>query len=604
MLFTFFQNITLIITFTFIYIKFKNLIIKKTNSKFLWISGACIIASVLSTSTMFNPLLYGDFIFDLRSVPIFLISYKMGLKAGFVTSMLPALYRWNMGGTGAMQGILWAILLPALLGSMLNKRKCKSHPIALIDTKAIIPAFLVFSIIREGLNFATLDISFGEWINIGLHVTTFSAIALMSMVIIINDANKNEQWEKTLSVSEERYKKLVELLPDAILAYRGDTIVYANTAAIELMGLNSADEVINSKLESLISTHPDYTNLGSIIKDFQQGKITSSLSENKFIIRDGSEIDVEIRGVSFISDGEFFIINVIRNITSHKKAQELERKIIQERKLLEETIEYDKLKVDFFANLSHELKTPINLIFSAIQLMEFDIKNNFQESSKNLSTRIRVLKQNCNRMVKLANNLIDITKIDSGYFSLDMQNCNIVSIVEDVTLSVAEYIENSNIKLIFDTDVEEKIVAVDPNAIERIILNLLSNAVKFTKPDNEILVNIHDEEENIIISVKDKGQGIPKDKIDVIFDRFRQGDKSLNRKQEGSGIGLSLVKSLVEIHGGEIYVISNPNEGSEFIIKMPARIICDGPEKSNLEELRDNHIETIRVEFSDIYSLN
>jgi len=135
------------------------------------------------------------------------------------------------------------------------------------------------------------------------------------------------------------------------------------------------------------------------------------------------------------------------------------------------------------------------------------------------------------------------------------------------------------------------------------MLNLLSNAIKFTDSGGNINVNIYDKGENIIISVKDSGIGISKDKQDIIFDRFRQVDKSLTRDHEGSGIGLSLVKSLVEMHGGKISIQSEYGKGSEFIIELPVKTVLEKSDKENHEMQQQGHVEKIHLEFADIYSL-
>ena len=172
-------------------------------------------------------------------------------------------------------------------------------------------------------------------------------------------------------------------------------------------------------------------------------------------------------------------------------------------------------------------------------------------------------------------------------------------------MSVAEYIKSKSIELIFDTDIEECIISCDPEKIERVILNLLANSIKFTKPGGNITVNMYDKGENIIISIKDTGIGIPNDKLDIIFDRFRQVDRSLTRKQEGSGIGLSIVKSLVELHKGTISVLSEYGKGTEFIIVFPVIVL---PKENDIcgvfEAESQERIERIHIEFSDIYSLN
>ena len=197
-------------------------------------------------------------------------------------------------------------------------------------------------------------------------------------------------------------------------------------------------------------------------------------------------------------------------------------------------------------------------------------KNNLDK--ENLKKYIKYIKQNSYRLLRLANNLIDISKMDIGSYNLQCSNQNIVSIIEDITLSVADYIKNNNIELIFDTDSEEVITYCDADKIERIMLNLLSNAIKYTKENGYIKVEINTTKSDVIVSVKDSGVGIPKDKLDIIFDRFGQVNASFNRKNEGSGIGLSIVKNLIEMHGGYIDVKSEIEKGSDFIFTIPIKI--------------------------------
>ena len=279
---------------------------------------------------------------------------------------------------------------------------------------------------------------------------------------------------------------------------------------------------------------------------------------------------------------------------------------ITNKKLLDESILSETLKTEFFTNLSHELKTPLNVILCTLQLLDtLTIGSNLSDKEKTFKKYSNIMKQNCYRQLRLVNNMLDITKLDAGFLELNPQNCNIVSVVESVTLSVAEYIKTKSIELIFDTDIEECIMSCDPEKIERVILNLLSNSIKFTKPGGNMTVNMYDKGENIIISIKDTGIGIPNDKLDIIFDRFRQVDRSLTRGQEGSGIGLSIVKSIVELHEGIISVLSEYGNGTEFIIVLPITVL---PKDNNICEVFESEsqerIERINIEFSDIYSLN
>lgn len=260
---------------------------------------------------------------------------------------------------------------------------------------------------------------------------------------------------------------------------------------------------------------------------------------------------------------------------------------------------------DFYTNMTHEFKTPLNIMLSTIQLMEFNANDKSRIDKKNYRKYIRLLKQNVYRMIRMTNNLIDINKLECGFYELHLKNVNIVSIVEDIAQSVAPYAKDRDIDLIFDTDAEELIIACDPDKLERIMLNLLSNAIKFTNPGGLIKVNIHIEGESVDIIVEDNGIGIPEVKTGKLFDRFVQVDQSSHYNKGGSGIGLSLVKSLVENHGGSVGVESRVGEGCRLTVSLPCRQVDTEVENnaSITDEGPSNRlVELIHVEFSDIYT--
>lgn len=262
------------------------------------------------------------------------------------------------------------------------------------------------------------------------------------------------------------------------------------------------------------------------------------------------------------------------------------------------------MKTEFFANISHELRTPLNVLLGALQLLELIDKNDSLEVNRDkIKKYCMIMKQNCYRLVRLVNNLIDITKIDTGYFLFHPKTIDLVNVVEEITLSVIGYSESKGIRLVFDTNVEERLVNLDPDLIERIILNLLSNSIKFTGSGGEIYVNINDNDNEIIIDVRDTGIGIPDEKLIDIFERFAQVDKSLSRSNEGSGIGLSLVKSLVELQGGKVEIKSKYGVGTDIKVIFPINEL-DNNLKNKYENSfdRENNIEKINIEFSDIYS--
>ena len=261
-------------------------------------------------------------------------------------------------------------------------------------------------------------------------------------------------------------------------------------------------------------------------------------------------------------------------------------------------LEDNKLKLDFFVNISHELRTPVNLISSTIQLIKLNLKNLSKEDENIISKYIDIMESNSMRLIRLINNLIDSTKIDAGFVKFTPINADIIKFIEDVCDSVVDYVDFNKMNLIFDTDREEEIVLFDPDIIERILLNLLSNAVKFNKVDGTIYVNLYTKDDEIRITVRDEGIGIPKEKLSSIFKRFEQLKTKNKIEKQGSGIGLYLVKSLVTLHGGNIKVESKVNEGSKFIITIPKKVLENGEELVIDEKEKANRKASI--EFSDI----
>lgn len=310
----------------------------------------------------------------------------------------------------------------------------------------------------------------------------------------------------------------------------------------------------------------------------------------------------KLKGCLFVAvTGLMLYFLIEKSMRALKHSDEKLKRINEENiRLLNEKIEYDKLKTEFFTNISHEFRTPLNVLLGSLQLLESYNRNDGFIEGEKLSKHTNAMKQNCYRLLKLINNLIDITQIDSGHLKQRLQNSNIVDLVEEVTMSVKEFIEKRSITLSFDTDVEEKIISCDIYMVERIILNLLSNATKFNKPGGTISVHITGLNDSAIVSVKDTGIGIPEDKVNVIFDRFRQVNSSLIRDHEGSGIGLSLTKSFVDMHGGSIWVKSELGKGSEFHIRFPSVSLEHKPDTPIICGKDRSYLYMTSIEFSDI----
>lgn len=364
----------------------------------------------------------------------------------------------------------------------------------------------------------------------------------------------------------------------------------------EVLDRNNNIEMINCAKDQLIDPNV-------FVKSIKE-KPNAMQSQIDFInFKDGRVFEFLVQPLIIANKASGTVWN-FRNITEKMQIDKLHREVEMKESLLEEAKEYEKLKDQFFSTISHELKTPLNIILGVVQLIDKTFcEQVICTNHEKLKKYMNMSKQNCFRLLKLINNLIDITKFDSGFMHMEFKNYNIVSIVENITLSIAEYIESKGIELIFDTEIEEKIVSFDAEKLERVMLNLLSNAIKFTEYGGTIMVNVYEKAQSILITVKDTGIGIPIDMQEKIFDRFTQVDSTLRRKAEGSGIGLSLVKAIVELHKGRISLESKLGEGSEFIIELPIFLV--DVETNVQEEVASSiqsNVEKISIEFSDIYS--
>jgi signal transduction histidine kinase/ligand-binding sensor domain-containing protein/DNA-binding response OmpR family regulator len=245
--------------------------------------------------------------------------------------------------------------------------------------------------------------------------------------------------------------------------------------------------------------------------------------------------------------------------------------------------EIDHLKSRFFANISHEFRTPLTLILGHLdKFLARSPEDNPDQPA------FLMMQRNARRLQQLINHLLDLSKLEAGSMKLDLKPADLMAFLKTMVLSFTSHAETKEIQYHFKYPSEHLLVYFDADKLEKIITNLLSNAFKFTKPGGKITVTavlepadhllLPDGFRNITpisaawvleLKVKDSGKGIPEDQLNKIFDRFYQADTSHTREQEGTGIGLSLVRELVELHSGEIKVESQPGHGSCFTVRLP-----------------------------------
>ena len=470
-------NMSLVILFMLLSLRLKENILKSKADPYYYKIIISFLAALVIIVLMERPFVYKEVAFDLKSVPLLIISYLYGWKYGIIAASLPAFYRSMLGGPEAIIVIVLEILLAVLIGSIFHENK--KSIILNINMKRILLSYILLLAIGFSLFIIFLDYSFYFWTKIILFYSFFSILTLVNSVILINDTNSSI------------HQNIVE-----------------------------------------------YKNL------------RENFSENK---------------------------------TKLKKT---------------------KNKMDLIGKLSHEFKTPLNLIFSSVQMLKLYNKNSCKKSSKNeTSNKIdkytEIISQNSYRMLRLVNNLIDLVKIDVNSYNLDFKNIDIVKLVKDTTDSVKDYIDHKNRKIEVNSKIKKRIIKCDPISIERVLLNLLSNAVKFTNKGDKIIVELAEKEDMIVISVIDFGVGMKKEELKYIFDEFNQVDDTLSKNSEGSGLGLSIVKAIIEKHNGDIQVESEFGKGTKFSIFLPDKKLED---EEIIENIYDENSDLNRtaLELSDL----
>jgi PAS domain S-box-containing protein len=381
-------------------------------------------------------------------------------------------------------------------------------------------------------------------------------------LFIVNDISDYKDLVNKVKKSQRKYKTLINTIPEVIYITDANEgkCTYANDATLNLLGLNNINEVIGKRVRHFLNLSP--SDIKSCEDRTEELKIKKNTPFKRYeaIRHTGEKMYIESAVTSIDINKRKKIIGIIRDVTEQVMSEQLEEEI-------EQRVLQDKLKTEFFVNMSHELKTPLNVIFAANQLLESIHKDEILKNPNgDIANTVKLVKRYSYILLRLVNNIMTLTRLDSNFYKPKMDFYNIVNIIEDTVIEFSKYVENKEIQIIFDTDIEEKVMKVDPEDIEKIILNLLSNSIKFVSEHGHIYVNIYDKGNHIQINVADNGCGIEKEKLELIFETYSnvfQGGMS------GANMGLPLVKSLVELYKGTVYINTYKDKGTELIINLP-----------------------------------
>ncbi|MBU5334828.1 PAS domain-containing sensor histidine kinase [Intestinibacter bartlettii] len=396
----------------------------------------------------------------------------------------------------------------------------------------------------------------------------------------LEQANFNMEYYKLV------YEQLLKNMPSGILISSKEKIIFANNKVLSLFNLESDANMINKNILDLVyeDDREKYIDmLESLNKTNNDNKIINIRFSYNGVIFEGEEI----RFFENVHQKNFQV-SIINNVEDKIKLENAQKEL-ELRDVMEKT------RDEVLSNISHEFKTPVNVIYSTVQIQDLNLqKGNY---GKILEFN-KLIKQNCNRLIRLINNFIDSTKLENNKLDIHKKCVNIVSITEDITMSVINFAQRQNIQVIFDAEEEELYCDIDIEQMERIMLNILSNAIKYNRPNGNINVIVKDKKEEIYIEVIDSGIGIPKERISSIFDRFERMENKNAVIKEGSGIGLSIVKKLVDALDGKIEIESELNKGTTVRI-----IFKKSKQQNDIEEIYDisQHLEEkVNLEMSDI----
>ncbi|KXX71289.1 hybrid sensor histidine kinase/response regulator transcription factor [Flammeovirga sp. SJP92] len=340
-----------------------------------------------------------------------------------------------------------------------------------------------------------------------------------------------------------------------------DYVALTNTSskkseyAYQLVGFEDDWNYVRNKQEA------SYTNIDPGNYTF----VVKASNSDGYWNEEGTSIEIEVLPAPWFTVWAYSFYAIVLLLIAYQIWKYWTERIKNKKEL-----ELNDLKINFFANVSHEFRTPLALILTPLEKI---IQSNKypEEEEQHL-----LIHRNAKRLLNLVNQLLDFQKIGTNQLQLKRSVTDVVSFTEELLHSFDDLTQSKNISLEFHTEIDSLRSTFDYNKLEKVLLNLLSNACKFTPENGKITLSINKEKDSLTIKVKDSGIGIAPEHLENIFNRFYQIDTPNVTNREGSGIGLSLAKEYVELHGGQLTVESTLGEGSCFSVKLPLEKIEEG----------------------------
>lgn len=379
-------------------------------------------------------------------------------------------------------------------------------------------------------------------------------------VVAIRNITKYKELIRKVDLSKKKYESFVNLIPEGIYMYdlNNKNIVYSNKS------LNDMINLVNVSSNNFINTNQTFT----ITDDKLNGEI--KYKRNKLKNKYGKDIYIESGSMVIDVNQKLKGIGIVNDVTDIVKSEIIEREIEEKKK-------ENKMKMEFFINMSHELKTPLNVITSSNQLLEIVYKDYISNNPESEISKVTgIVKKHSYMLMGLINNIIELSKLESDFYESERDYYNLISVVEDICEEFNSYVKVNNVNILFDTDKEEKVANIDPKDIEKIILTILSMIIRYTGKDSIINVDLNILDEKTIISIKNNGN--------YDYQRYLK-----DNEKKSLELGLAVVKLLLNLYDGKLNIETNEINSIEINIEIKSEAKSK-KYKERIKHKGDNYI--------------
>lgn len=387
------------------------------------------------------------------------------------------------------------------------------------------------------------------------------------ILVASSDITERKRAEQALRESEERARRaLVEqMLAGVIECDTAGKFILVNQRFCEIVGYTEA-ELLEMQVADLTHEHDSarISELYRLLVETGAGYVT----EKRCLHKDGSEVWVHSH-VSPIRNAQGAVekaVAVVIDITERKRAErERERLLKQEKEARAEAQAANQSKDEFLAVVSHELRSPLNSILGYARLLRAGMADTAQ-----IQRTVEIIERNGKMQLRLIEDLLDSARVISGKLELDVKPVSLAGVITTALDVVRPAAQAKGIELISDLEPQSGFITGDPDRLQQVVWNLLSNAIKFTPRQGRVELRMENADHHVRLTVSDTGKGIEPEFLPFVFDRFRQSDSSSARRFGGLGLGLSLARQLVELHGGMVEAASDgPGRGAVFTVTLP-----------------------------------